>query len=467
MKQTFQNYAGVLALRRPRLVIGALALSVLGDGAARIALLLRVHDSGAGSAGLAVVLVLFALPVVLLVGVSGALADRPDPRRILIGAATIQALAAAGLAWRTDLVSTGIGAVALQVGFALGNATWVVALPRLVAAEQVGPLVSLHHAALGVATPLGAGLGGVLVEHADDRVPFVLNALTFVPLALAALLLRPASPTEGIAAAPRGLLRNLVPIDGVNALRRHPMLAVLTWAVLPFIVALESVNAIEVFLVKDVLGGSSSEYGAAEAAAGIAAVVGALLAATARSTRTRALTVVGALGVISTCQIGQGLAPHLAVYIPLAATVGLLLGAVNALILTLMVTATDARGRGSIVAFVGGASRSCGILALGVGGLLGSVLGPRSAYVVVGVVGLVIAGAAVLAVRGRFVDRRDSSPGRSPFADRVARADCGHVSDDRDGPRPRQRSGGGAAPECGALPGQDRDHRRGHPADLR
>ena len=67
-----------------------------------------------------------------------------------------------------------------------------------------------------------------------------------------------------------------------------------------------------------------------------------------------------------------------------------------------MVTATDVRSRGSIVAFVGGASRSCGIVALGVGGLLGSVLEPRTAYVVVGLVGLAIAGSAVLTVRGRL-----------------------------------------------------------------
>lgn len=58
-----------------------------------------------------------------------------------------------------------------------------------------------------------------------------------------------------------------LPLDGVAALRRHPLLARLTAAVLPFIVTLESVNAVEVFLVRDVLGGSASRFGLSEAVA--------------------------------------------------------------------------------------------------------------------------------------------------------------------------------------------------------
>lgn len=401
MKRQFQELREVLAGRRARLLLAGLALSVVGDGAAKIALLLRVHDAGAGSAGLAVMLALFVLPVVLLVGVAGALADRPDPRPVVVTAGIVQFGAAVALACRTDFVSTGLSVIVLQTGFALGNSAWVVALPRAVGEEHVGALVSLHHALLALAAPLGAGFGGLLVQHVGDPAPFVLNALTFVPLVLAASLL-PVRGDGAVVAAPRGLLRTLVPVEGVRALGEQPLLATIVWAVLPFIVALESVNAIEVFLVRDVLGGSSSQFGASEAAAGVAAVVGALAAALARTTRTRAAAVLALLGVISLCQVGQGLAPNLIVYVPLAASVGLLLGAVNALTLTLMVTATDVRSRGSIVAFVGGASRSCGIVALGVGGLLGSVLEPRTAYVVVGLVGLAIAGSAVLTVRGRL-----------------------------------------------------------------
>lgn len=456
-----------MATPRARLLLAGLAVSVVGDGAAKIALLLRVHDAGAGSSGLAVLLVLFVLPVVLLVGVAGALADRMDPRPVVVAAGALQLLASVALVWRTDLVSTGVSVIVLQTGFALGNSAWVVALPRVVGEEHVGALVSLHHALLALAAPLGAALGGVLAQHAGDRAPFVLNALTFVPLVLVGTML-PVRDDGTVPTAPRGLLRTLVPVEGVRALGEHPLLARIVWAVLPFIIALESVNAIEVFLVKDVLGGSSSQFGAAEAAAGVAAVVGALAAALLRTTRTRAMAILAVLGLISLCQVGQGLAPSLLVYVPLAASVGLLLGMVNALVLTLMVTATDIRARGSIVAFVGGTSRSCGIIALGVGGLLGSVLDPRTAYVLVGLVGLSIAAGAVLAVRGGLAPPAVATPpfAQAPSADLLGRADCGHVDEDGDGHRPRQRSRGGVASQRRPLPGQDRDHQRGHPAEL-
>ena len=385
----------------------------MGDGVARVALLLRVHDSGVGPAGLAVMLVLFALPVVLLVGVAGALADRPDPRPVVVVAAVVQLLAALALAVRTDLVPTGLGVLVLQTGFAVGNSAWVVALPRLVPEERVGALVSMHHALLGMATPLGAALGGVLVEHAGERAPFVLDALTFVPLAVVGLLL----PVRyaGSGSSPRGLLRTVVPIEGVGALGRHPLLAALVWAVLPFIIALESVNAIEVFLVKDVLGGSSSQFGATEAAAAAAAVAGALVAASVRTRRSRAMVVLAALFALSVGQAAQGLAPGLLVYVVLAAVVGLLLGTVNALVLTLVLTATGTESRGSIVAFVGGASRSCGILALAAGGLMGTVLAPRTAYVLVGAVGLVIAVAATTSVGLRLREPAPVVPATTPL----------------------------------------------------
>lgn len=67
--------------------------------------------------------------------------------------------------------------------------------------------------------------------------------------------------------------------------------------------------------------------------------------------------------------------------------------------MTLMVTATDPDSWGRIVALVGGAARSSGILALALGGALGAVVGPRTTFVTVGVVGLGIAAAAVRSLR--------------------------------------------------------------------
>ena len=151
-----------------------------------------------------------------------------------------------------------------------------------------------------------------------------------------------------------------LPLDGVAALRRHPLLATLTAAVLPFIVTIESVNAVEVVLVRDVLGGSASQFGLSEAVARGAAVLGALLAGSLTSTRARARAILVLLGAVAIAQLVQGLAPGLVGSVALAAAVGLLMGWVNALVFTLLVTDADPAARGSIVALVSAASRSCG-----------------------------------------------------------------------------------------------------------
>lgn len=405
MKQSLHDLFGVLRVADARWVLLGLALSVLGQGAAQVAIVLRAHDSGVGPTGLAVVLVLLALPVVLLSGVAGALADRHDPRPVVVPAALVQLVAAVGLTLWDDLLLTGAWLVVLQTGFALANSAWVVALPRLVTEEQVAALVSTHHALRGIAVPVGAAAGGVLVQHVGGAAPFVLAAVTLAVLAVVGLRLRPSTEPETQTPG-GGLLRAILPLDGLAALRRHRLLAVVAGFAPPFVIVLESVNAVEVFLIRDVLGGTSSQYGLSEAVAGAAAVVGALGVSLFRTTGSRARAVIAAFAVISLTQVAQGFAPAIVVYVALAGAVGFLLGGVNALVMVLMVTATDPDSRGRIVALVGGAARSSGILALGLGGVLGVLLGPRGTFLTVGLLGLCIAVAAVHSLRRVPVDEQ-------------------------------------------------------------
>lgn len=422
VKQLLQGYRRLLGDRRTRWVLCGLAVSVMGDGAARVAILLRVHAEGGGPSALAVVLVLFALPMVLLAGVAGALADQPDPRPVVLGAAALQLVAAVVLALTGGLVWTGGATFVLQTGFALANSMWMVALPRLVAEDDVGTLVSLHHALVALAAPMGAALGGVLVQHVGAATPFVLDAATFVVLMGAGLAL-PSSRRQVPLGGSPGILRVLLPLDGLTALRQHRLLAVLAAAVLPFIIAIEAVNAIEVFLVRDVLAGTSAFFGISEGTAGVAVACGALLASVARTTTARARTVLWALPAMSLVVVAQGLAHGTWVYLALAVATGFMLGGLNAVVMTLMVTATDQGTRGRVVAFVGGAARSCGMIALGVGGLLGTLLDPRASFVVLGTVGLVIGLVALWAARGHVVDGPAPLPDPAAVVAGVAPAD--------------------------------------------
>src|SRR5689334_16526166 len=107
-----------------RLVMPARALSYIGDALALFALVLRVHDQGHGTAGMAVLLAAFSLPPVLLMGVAGHVSDRFDSRRVLLASTTVELLACAGLALVGGLAATVALVVLLQLGQAVSNPTW-------------------------------------------------------------------------------------------------------------------------------------------------------------------------------------------------------------------------------------------------------------------------------------------------------------------------------------------------------
>ncbi len=408
-----RNYGEVLRVPAVGVVLAASGVSVAGDAAAMVALLLRVHGTGAGPWAVSLLLLAFALPVVLTMGVAGALADRADARRVLVVTALVQAGAGAGLALVDGLAATVGLVLVLQTGFALGAPSWSAVVPRLVREGAAGRVVALQHALRGVAGPLGAGAGGVLVQWRGPSAALALDAATFLALAVAASALPRAARTAGVSrpavtGSGRGWTGTLLPRDGTSALRADPVLGVLVLALLPLVVTLESVNVVEVFLVRDVLGASAAQFGMAEAVHGGAAVVGAVLSAAATTRTARVRAVLAALGLIAAAQVGQGLAPGFLVFLGVGAGVGLLLGVVNALVMALLLDELDPGCRGSVVALVSGLSRGASALALALGGAVGTFAGPRAAYVVAGVAGLAVAGLAALAVH-RSVDGRSTA----------------------------------------------------------
>lgn len=84
-----------------RLVMPARALSYVGDALALFALVLRVHDQGSGTAGMAVLLAAFSLPPVLLMAVAGQVSDRFDSRRVLLASTSVEHWRAWDWPWST------------------------------------------------------------------------------------------------------------------------------------------------------------------------------------------------------------------------------------------------------------------------------------------------------------------------------------------------------------------------------
>ncbi|MGL5928116.1 MAG: MFS transporter, partial [Dermatophilaceae bacterium] len=301
MKDSLQEFRRPLVRPTVRVILGASAVSLIGDAMAMVALVLRVHGAGHGPLAVTALLLCFAAPVVLTMGIAGALADRVDPRRLLATTALVQAAAAGGLAVVDGLLATFALVALLQTAFALGSPAWTTVVPSLVEPEDVGRVLSVQQALRGVASPVGAALGGLLVQTHGAGAALAANAATFLVLAAGAAATParreprstnradgggraagPAARAGGARAASglRNLSSTVLPRDGVAALRTRPVAWVLVMALLPFIVVLESVNVVEVFLVRDVLGASPAQYGAADAVHGASAVAGALAAGT-------------------------------------------------------------------------------------------------------------------------------------------------------------------------------------------
>lgn len=233
----------------------------------------------------------------------------------------------------------------------------------------------------------------MLVEWRGDPLVFAGVAVGYVLLGLTALTIaRPTTLPGHTSDVGRGGLSALFPRDGWRVLRRNPLVWTLTRALLAFIVALESMNAVEVFLIRDVLGGSDADFGGWQAMVGAGALAGALASGLVTTDRQRLQLVRVCLTLGAAVMVGIGVAPSLAVAFGLGAVQGGANALVNAAFFAIVIRATDEGHRGRLLALLNGLARSTSVAALGLGGLAGATLGPRLSFVLAGAVGLVIAG---------------------------------------------------------------------------
>lgn len=174
---------------------GAQTFSGLGDGifrVAQVALLLELTGSAAALSGLLLVAV---LPGIALALVGGALADRVDRRRLLVGANTVRGLlmaAFAGLALAGAAQLWHLYALALLYGgvSALANPAFDALLPTLVPRERLQEAQALFLLGDNVAALLGPALGGVLLVLVGAGGAAAVNALSFGVLVAGLLSLR-------------------------------------------------------------------------------------------------------------------------------------------------------------------------------------------------------------------------------------------------------------------------------------
>ncbi|HEY3726438.1 MAG TPA: MFS transporter [Solirubrobacteraceae bacterium] len=365
-----------------RLLAGAAGLSALGDFMAIFPLILHVQQR-TGSP-LAVSALIFALwgPVVLAAGVAGAIVDRFENRRILIVVSLIQAATVTAMLAGLDSLGAllplmtvlGFGvAVSQPAEFALVPAA---AGPGIDAARANGLMETVR--SLGfTAGPL---VGGALGAAGLLWLALALNAISFVVVAFAAVLLRARRQPERAPDTDDPVRAR----EGFAFLRREPDLKITLGGAVAAL-ALFSISATaEPFFVTRVLGGGSLAYGVllsswtvgmAAGSAGLAHRVG------------RAHLAAGGLAAV--VLQGLGIAGGALATVVWIALIGFSLGGVahgvkNVLLRTLIHERAPEALRGRAFAAYNGARNGAELGALVLGGIVVGALGPRLALLVAG-----------------------------------------------------------------------------------
>jgi MFS family permease len=268
-------------------LLAAGAVSNLGDGVTLAAAPLLAASITRDPRAIGAVGVAWSLPWLLFALVSGAVADRADRRRLMVGADLVRVVSLAAL---TAAVVSGRASIPALVALFFVNATaetvfdtaWQSTLPMVVDHDDLpranGWLQTIEFAGNGL---LGPALGGVLfaaaaaAPFAVDKASFGVSALLLATLPGRFRAAGPASTSDG--PAPRPTLRADI-AEGVRWLLGHRVLRTIWVLAIVNIVEMAGL-AMLVLLAQDVLGLDARGYGLLLACLAVGGVLGGTVAA--------------------------------------------------------------------------------------------------------------------------------------------------------------------------------------------
>ena len=185
------------ALRWPRYRIYSLGvlLSLTGTWLASAAFGYVVLLLGGSAATLGLIGFLNTIPNLIWGLPAGALADKYDPRKLLLGFQALNLLVAAALAvmYATDTLTVGWMAGLAVIGGSLGALSFPATqaiLASTVPREDLESAVAINSLLLQVARFIGPAIAGVLLASTGPTEVFVVDALSFLGVIVAVALLR-------------------------------------------------------------------------------------------------------------------------------------------------------------------------------------------------------------------------------------------------------------------------------------
>ncbi len=265
------------ALRsRPfRLYFGGQVVSASGSFLQQTAIGWLVLELTHSPSDLGLVLAAGGIPSLLLGPWGGAVADRVDLRKLLVAtqtsycllAALLWALAVAGEARVPALIAIGVAGGFVQIADSPARQALV---SRLVPPDDLASAVSLNGVVINSARVVGPALAGVLIVTVGTTICFGLNALSYLAVIAALLLIRPRQAGGPAPPGRRGVKEGLKYAAG----RQQLWLPLLMMSVVGLLAL--NFSVVLPVIAKDTFHGNGGTYGLLTTMLSIGAIVGSL-----------------------------------------------------------------------------------------------------------------------------------------------------------------------------------------------
>lgn len=347
------------------------------------------------------------LPLLFLALAAGAMADMFDRRWVLVAAQTTMGASAAAMAILTymDRITPGLLltlGLMLGVGLAFNLPAWQATVPDLVPRGMVASAVALNSVAFNVARAVGPALGGLILVVAGPGLAFTLNALSYLGVIVVLISLARVMPAPD---REESSMINAIAL-GVRFARFTPAFRRLLALAAMYAMTSGVVQAILPNRTQE-LGGNAGGYGILLGAMGLGALGGAF-SRNLVSERFGERTIPLSIGLFSLATVGIGLAGNygIAVICLICAGFTWVWALANLNATAQLMSPEWVRGRAMSLyslSFVG-------VIPLGsiVAGWVADRIGADSAYVLLGLVGVLVGFVVAPLLRIPSLDTIDS-----------------------------------------------------------
>lgn len=412
------SFTSTSEVRWPDVYLAAAArgISVCGDFLAATALVLALQNRGAGGMAVSGLLLASTLPLVLFAPLAGRFADRFDSRRLLVATGLAQAAVCAVLAYTGHPMTIIVLVALLATGLAVSSPTLTALIPDMVGRDHLPKATAVFQTASSLGMLAGPALAGVLVGHFGVRLPLLLDAASYLALAVAAVLIR----TRRGGLAPAGTDQHAAP--RIWSLRADRLLLALVATVGATVAGVAAVNVADVFFIRETLSASETAYGLIGAVWTVGMLTGAWVASRLLRSTVDTVVAVGIVGLLAGTSIvllTSAAVPTVWWLVPLWVVGGLTNGGLNVAINVLVPRRVPAAARGRALGFLVGVVNAANVCGFLLGGVLLEWFPVRPVIAGAGVAGLVAVAAFVTPVL-RAVRREASAPLPEPAAQPTA-----------------------------------------------